>query len=173
MAWLIGRTQTHGREDDAAAHAVQDRCKLTPMSAWGTSYVPQPFVPVPLGVDGETPPPVQVARMDAETFFGRLNALMKCNPPAAGDARAVERFAAIGVVPGAPVDCASLDPVVVEALEQCIPIAQAIIGAAARRLHGKGVKYRTDYLERAAAALTGLGTWAPAATEHEGEPWRR
>src|SRR5262249_51544002 len=127
MVWLVGRTEVRGKDDFAAAHALQDRYRLTPMSAWGTPYVPPSFVPVPLALDGRSPPPVQVAHMDAATFFDRLNELMKHNPPAPDDAGVLERFAAIGVAPGRPFDLGTLDPVLAEAIEQCIPVAQAIL----------------------------------------------
>ena len=163
MVWLLGRTQTGGEKGSAAVHALQDQYGLTPMSAWGTSYVPPAFVPVAPDIDAETPPPAQVAHMDAASFFGRLNALMKCNPPAAGDAKLVERFEAIGIAPGRPLDFASLDPVVAEALELSLPIAQAIIGTAARKPYGRSAPgwqmtphwgtYGADYLRRAAMAL--------------------
>lgn len=171
MVWLIGRTQTRDKEDYAAVNALQDQYKLTPMSAWGTSYVPPPFVPVVPDFDSRTPPCVQVARMDAATFFDRLNALMRCNPPAPADAEAMERFEAIGVAPDRPLGFASLDPVIAEALEQSIPVAQALISAAARRPHGRvngwhmalhGGAYGTDYLGRAAVAHVGLGANLPA-----------
>src|SRR5262245_7648183 len=38
MAWLIGRTQTNGKEDYTTVHAIQDQYKLTPLSAWGKAY---------------------------------------------------------------------------------------------------------------------------------------
>jgi hypothetical protein len=172
MVWLIGRTEIRGPEDHAAANALQNQYRLTPMSAWGTSYIPPYFVPVAPEIDRETPPAVQVARMDAATFFDRLNALMQCNPPAPDDAGALARFEAIGVAPGRPFDFASLDPVIAEALEQSVPVAQALISAAARRPHGRSVNgwqmaphqgaYGTDYLGRAAVAHVGLGANLPA-----------
>jgi hypothetical protein len=187
MVWLIGRTQTNGKEDYAAVHAIQDQYRLTPLSAWGRPYAPPTRVPVLADVDVKTPPAQQVARMNAATFFARLNALMKDNPPAAADAGALERFAAVGVVPGKPVHLASLEPVVAEALEQSVLRALTKIIAEARKPHGRtingwhvsisGGAYGRDYLLRAAVALLGLGASLPedaiyphATTDSQGAP---
>ena len=107
--WICGRTQTNGKEDYPAVRAIQDQYKLTPLSAWGKDYTPPSKVPVAKGVDAKTPGAEQVAKMDAATFFARLNTVMKDNPPAAADADAMKRFAAIGVAPGKPFDPAKLD----------------------------------------------------------------
>src|SRR5262249_1229173 len=86
MVWLIGRTQTNGKEGYDAVHALQRQYKLTPPSAFGTNYLPPDNVPVDPNVDLKTPPVAQVAKMDAATFFARLARLLKDNPPAAADA---------------------------------------------------------------------------------------
>ena len=104
LVWVIGRTQTNGKADYAAVHAIQDGYKLTPLSAWGKPYTPPKDVPVDPKVDMKTPPVELVAGMDAATFFGRLAMLMKDNPPAAADAPMVAKMASIGVVPGQPFD---------------------------------------------------------------------
>jgi hypothetical protein len=109
MAWLIGRTQTNGARDYAAVHEIQDQYVLTPLSALGGAAAPAER-PVDPSVDAATPPADQVAKMDAATFFGRLNALMKANPPSPADARAMERFAALGIRPGAPIDDGGAPP---------------------------------------------------------------
>ncbi len=41
MVWLIGRTQTNGKTDYAAVHAIQDKYRLAPLSAWGKPYQPR------------------------------------------------------------------------------------------------------------------------------------
>ena len=77
--------------------------------------------------------------MDAATFFARLNALMKDNPPAAADADAMKRFAAIGVAPGKPFDPAKLDPAVAKGVERGVRAAREKIVAEAKKPPGKTV----------------------------------
>jgi hypothetical protein len=172
MVWMLGRTQTNGKADYAAVHAMQDQYRLTPLSAWGKVHHTLADVPVQSGVDTKTPPPEQVARMDIHTFFSRLNALMKENPPAKADAPAMARFAAIGIAPGKPFDPKSLDPAMARGLEGVARAGQEAIAAAAARPHGAMVngwqtpsasigKYGTDYTWRAVVALVGLGANLP------------
>jgi hypothetical protein len=171
MIWLLGRTQTNGKEDYAAVRSIQDQYKLTPLSSWGKDYTPPDNAPVAAGVDVKTPPEEQVAKMDAATFFARLNTLMKDNPPANADASALKSFAAIGVAPGTPFDLKSLDPVVAKSVEGSVKTAQTKIIAEARKPHGKKVNgwdvmtnlgsYGTNYLFRSVVALVGLGANLP------------
>lgn len=166
--WLIGRTQTNGKADYAAVHAIQKQYKLTPLSAWGKAYAPPDTVPVAADVDLTTRPVEQVFRMDAATFFARLNALMRDNPPADADANAIMRFAAIGIAPGKAFDLKKLDQDVVSMLERSVRLAPARIVAQARQPRGKNANgwrklpdntadFGTDYDARAVVALIGLG----------------
>jgi hypothetical protein len=171
LVWIIGRTQTNGKEDYEAVHAIQDKYKLTPLSAWGKSYNLPSNVPVASGVDMKTPPVQQVMKMDAATFFNRLNFLMKDNPPLAADAEVLGRFATIGVVPGKPFELKSFDSSVAKGLQSGAHDAQAKIVADARRPQGKTIngwefmnnigRYGTDYQWRAVVALVGLGANLP------------
>jgi len=171
MVWVIGRTRTNGKEDYAAVRAIQDQYKLTPLSAWSKEYTPPDNAPVAPGIDVKTPPVEQVAKMDAATFFTRLNTLMKDNLPAAADASALNSFTAIGVAPGTPFDLKSLDPAVAKSVEGSVKAAQAKIAADARKPHGKKVngwdvmtnlgRYGTNYLFRSVVALVGLGANLP------------
>ena len=121
----------------------------------------------------KTPPAEQVAKMDAATFFARLNALMKDNPPAAVDADAMKRFAAIGVTPGKPFDPAKLDPAVAKGdrtgqpcrhWRRSSPRPRSRWGSRSttgRCLTDKMGRYGTDYLFRSIIALVGLGSNLP------------
>jgi hypothetical protein len=171
LVWVIGRTQTNGEKDYPAVRAIQDQYKLTPLSAWSQPWTPPANVPVDKSVDMETPPVKQAVKLDAATFFTRLSALMQDNPPAPVDAEALQRFAAIGIVPGEPFQFSQLDPAVARGLEQGVSLGRAKIFAEAKQPHGKVVngwefmndvgRYGTDYLWRAVVALVGLGANLP------------
>ncbi len=169
MVWMIGRIQTNGKVDFRWVNKLQDQLKLTPLSAWGKPAVTQAeAAPPPASVDPKTPPVEQIARMDAETFYSRLAALLPGNPPAAADAPMVEKMKTIGVVAGQPFDLAKLDPASVQAVEEGAKAALEGIVAAAKK--GAGPlengwsfsldwgRYGTRYAERAGSAWMGLGT---------------
>ena len=139
VVWLIGRTQTNGKADFAAVHAIQDQYRLVPLSAWGKPSQPPADAPVVAELDVTTPPPAQVARMDAATFFGRLNQLMQDNPPAADDAPALARFAKLGIAPGKPFDAKKLDPAVAAALDAGMQAGRDKLIAEAKAPMGKNV----------------------------------
>lgn len=159
-AWILGRIQVDGEPDVAAVRALQEQLKLVPLSAWlrgetaspGGAYVAD---------TAATPPPQVVAAMSGTAFFDRLCALMADNPPAPEDAAALERFAAIGIAPGARVDPASaalFDDAAAQALSQF----PTYLGPGARNDNGwlfstELGTYGTDYALRARTALQGLG----------------
>lgn len=173
MVWLVGRTQTNGPSDYKSVHAIQDKYQLVPLSAWGKPYSPPDNVEVMPNVDMTTAPPEQVAKMDAATFFGRLNALMETNPPTAADAPAMKRFAAIGIAPGMSFDTSSFDPAVTAALDEGMRAGRAKLLEEAKKPHGtinnnwvvlpaNTANFGTDYTFRAVVALVGLGANLPA-----------
>ena len=188
LAWMIGRTQTNGKSDYKAVHAIQDQFALTPLSAWGKPATKPAAGQVDASVDMKTPPPAQVAKMDAATFFGRLNRLMQDNPPAAADAPALARFAKLGIAPGKPFEVATLDPSLASALEEGMQAGREKLLAAAKASHGTEVNgwtilpgnvanFGTDYTFRAVVALVGLGANLPsdaiyphAVADSEGQP---
>jgi hypothetical protein len=168
MVWLIGQTEVNGDADYAAARAIQEQYRLTPLSAWGKPHTPPSNVPIAAGVDASATPADQVARMDTATFFGRLNALMADNPAPAADDGALARFATVGVVPGKAFDLKNLDPGTARAVERAMQEGHAALTAEAKKTHGTNVNgwqmpprnmgnYATDYMWRAVAAMTGLG----------------
>ena len=167
MIWIIGRTQTNGKNDYAAVHAIQDKYRLIPLSSFGRLHKLPGLARVNSSVDMKTPPVDQVAGMNATTFFNSLNELMKTNPPAHDDAQAIRRFTTIGVAPGKPFRLDRLDPSVAKEVENSIHDAQAKISAEANKPHGRNVngwefmtnvgRYGTDYLWRAVVAQVALG----------------
>jgi hypothetical protein len=180
MVWLLGRTQTNGKADYEAVHAVQEQYKLTPLSSWKKAAAPPDETPAESAVNTLTPPNKQVAAMSAGTFFARLNALMRDNPPSDADAPALKRFAAIGVAPGKPFDVSTLDPGVARDIERGVRAARESIltqtlKPQANRVNGWNLqtglgRYGTDYALRAATAQAGLGANLP---EDALYPWTR
>ena len=171
MVWIIGRTQTNGKSDFVAVNDIQNKYKLAPLSSFGKPYTVPENVPVDPSVDMKTAPVDQVNKMDAATFFGRLNALMKSNPPAPADAEAIKRFAQIGVAPGKPFDLKGADSSITQQIVGGVRDGLTRISSEARKSHGKNSggwefmlnvgRYGTDYLWRAVVALIALGANIP------------
>lgn len=168
IVWILGRTYCTGSpEDYKAVHAIQDKYKLVPLSAYGkdADYVPAKGSVDP-AIDTKTPVRDQVNRLDARAFFTLLAKLMKDNPPAPEDEPMVKRLARIGLVPGEEFDASKLDPVIARGMEQAVkPGLEQIVGhlkQAGKILNGwvypvPGGLYGTNYLQRAAIAYYGLG----------------
>jgi hypothetical protein len=171
MVWIIGRTQTNGKSDFAVVNDIQNKYKLTPLGSFGKPYTVPENVPVDLSVDMKSAPVDQVNKMDAATFFGRLNALMKSNPPAPADAEAIKRFVQIGVAPGKSFDLQGMDSSITQQIVGGVRDGLTRISSEARKSHGKNSggwefmlnvgRYGTDYLWRAVIALIGLGANIP------------
>lgn len=170
MVWIIGRTYSTGTPGDyAAAHAIQDRYSLIPLSAVGRLYTPPPGMVNP-NIDMKTPTRDQVDQLDAATFFAALADLMKDNPPDPADTPMLATLASIGIQAGQDFDMNRLDPAVARGLEQAPQAALAAINA-----HGEDAdmtangwmiplrtgNYGTDYLQRAYIAAYGLGANRP------------
>ncbi len=172
MVWIIGRTQTNGKPDYEAVHAIQRQYTLTLLSSFGKPYTPPSDVSVDPKVDMKTPPVKQVEEMDLATFFGSITRLMKDNPPASADAPLVERLASIGVVPGKEFNIGTLDSATKKGLERAFVAARQknmspATGSSGPTENGWQVdrtgmgSYGTDYPRRAFIALVGLGANLP------------
>jgi hypothetical protein len=170
MVWILGRIYCTGTPADyKAVHALQDRFKLVPLSAYGRPYAP-PAGTVDPALDMKTPVREQVNALDAGAYFSLLARLMKDNPPAAADDPMVAKLARLGIAPGRDFDMAKLDPAVASALQGVPKAAFAqIMGAfksAGTEVHGwtytlKTGLYGTDYLQRALITAIGLGANRP------------
>lgn len=173
IIWIIGRIQTNGPSDYAAVNKLQEQFKLTPLSAWGTNYIPPATVPVKAGVDGTTAPVAQVLKMDGPAFFSRLAELLKKEPIPEKDKEYVKQFSSFGFIPGEDFDVSKLTSEQIGKLNAAVKDAQAKITKEwddhpfAVTENGWGVmvkdigNYGTNYTVRAAVALGGLGANLP------------
>jgi hypothetical protein len=169
--WLIGRTQIKGEDDWLKAVELVRAYTLTPLSAWGTDYIPPPNVNVDPKLDMGTAPSKRVGRLGDRAYFERLAALLALYPPPSADAALLARFEQLGLAPGR--------------FEPSLAAAKAIQGAGARAAkqmraraeqigelsHGWRVvrgtgSYGTRYDDRAAIALLDLGAILSADAIH-------
>lgn len=165
IVWILGRIYCTGTpEDYAAVHALQDQCKLVPLSAWGKEWVP-PKGTVDSSIDMKSAVRDQVNKLDIASYFKLLAQLMKTNPPAAVDAPELERFARLGLMAGKDFDAGKLDADFAKRIPQVSfdrIMLQFKTGKQVRKVNGwiydseTGV-YGTDYLNRAFVTAIGLG----------------
>ena len=168
MGWMIGRTQTNGAADYETVHQIQNGYQITPLSQWGQAYTP-PKVTVNATWDTKTPPPVQVDRMTAQTYFELFAELLKANPPQEMDWNMVKLLLQLGIVAGETLNFASLPTATQQALEQATAAAPKLIlhKKAGERINGWDIArevmgdYGTSYLQRAYVARIGLGANVP------------
>jgi len=166
MVWVLGRTYCTGTpEDYKAVHALQDRYKVVPLSAYGKAYTP-PTGKVDPSIDMKTPVREQVNDLKAGDYFKLMARLMKDNPPVRADAAMVARMKKIGIEPGQDFDIAKLEPAVRKGLEKAPkPGLEKIVAHmkdGGKVMNGwvypdPGGVYGTDYLQRATVTYFGLG----------------
>jgi hypothetical protein len=164
--WIVGRIACAGPSDYENVWQLQDQLKLTPLSAWGTNYVPPASVPVDPNVNTRVSPLNQLLAMDPASYFNSVCRLMVDNPPYKADATMLADMAKIGIKPG--IDYMSyfngLDDNVKSSIQSGYQSALIQIPAADmgnmtngwQLPYGTG-DYGTDYALRAAIAYRGLG----------------
>lgn len=169
--WIVGRTQTNGPADYGNVHKIQDGYKLAPLAAWGKAYVAPVNVPTDPGVDGKTPPLIQVNRLDGVSMLTRLRALLGRYSAHANDYPILFRLRAFGLDPEKPFDPRKLDPATVATINRAAKDALEDMTQSMKRL-GRQVNgwnillenvgtYGTSYKQRAIIALGGLGANLP------------
>ena len=174
VTMLAGRTYCSGPDDYAAVNALQDECRLTPLSQWkdgvfarmGEMYEPPSFVPLREGVDGETLVTDQFMGLSAGQFYRKLNALLVGNPGSAPDAPVLERLKTIGIGPGIDFELSDFPARVQAAIEVGYQLGRVEVMKAAQSL-GEEVngwsltydmgRFGTKYAYRAAWTLVGIG----------------
>lgn len=170
MIWILGRTYCTGTpEDYAETHLIQYDYKLTPLSSFGKLYLP-PDATIDPNIDMKTPIRDQVNALNADTFFKKLAALMKNNPPAKADAPMLAKLAKLSIIPGKDFDISKLNPEAAKGLNQAVKTGQEKIMAQVKNagvikngwtITTKTGDYGTDYIQRAFIAAVGLGANLP------------
>ena len=166
IVWMLGRIYCTGTpEDYALVHALQDKFKLQPLSAWGKDYAPPPGKVDP-AIDMKTPVRDQVNHLPLREYFTLLATLMKRNPPAPMDAPELARFKAIGLEAGKDFNPKMLDSRWDATLPQLSFNRIKLHLAALKRENGwlfttKTGVYGTEYLQRALITAIGLGANRP------------
>lgn len=170
MVWILGRIYCTGTpEDYKAVHALQDQCKLVPLSSYGKDWTPPPGKVDP-NIDMKTAVRDQVNRMDAVEYFTLLSELLKTNPPTPADAAMVEKMAQIGIVPGKGFDKSRLDAHFIKRIPEIgfgrIMLHFKFSDGDIRDINGWGYTtktgiYGTEYVQRALITAIGLGANRP------------
>ncbi len=156
LVWVQGRIQCSGTQEDyVKAHAVQDQCKLTPISAYGKTYHP-PQGTFSSQIDMKTPLPEQVEHLKGKTFFMRLAQLMKDNPPPIADGMIVANLARIGVIPGKDFNISSLDVNIQKGIQGGPQLAIEKLNVYGAN-KAKSNTYSIDYLKRAYDVVKAFG----------------
>ena len=169
IVWILGRIYCTGTpEDYAAVHALQDACKVTPLSAHGKDWTP-PAGKVDPSIDMKTAVRAQVNALSGVDYFRLLAELLKANPPAAADAPILPKLAQIGVVPGKDFDPSAADPAVLNRVPKIAfdrIMLHFVTGPEIENINGwryttKTGLYGTDYVQRALITAIGLGANRP------------
>ncbi len=163
-AWVLVRIALNGANDVPAVVDLENQIRLMPLSRYRTD----PSAPTPSAAPQNiTAAPARiVAGMDGTAFFTELAALLTRYPAAQADAAAMDRFASIGIRPGANV--ASLNASVLDAGAAAGKRAIAAYqNPGAKNLNGWVYAtnlgtYNTDYQLRANTALTTLAANLPS-----------
>lgn len=164
LVWIIGRTQVNSKADgDKVVVPLQQKYRLTPLSAWGTAYkAPESIkeATVPVG-----DPNAIVKAMSAQEYFTYANQLLQKYPVDDVDKEVLKRFAVVGVGAGLAFDIntfgAAKDSVknlpqeIIEEFHKQIKATAGLVNGWA--IHRGLGAYGTDYLKRAFVAYMGLG----------------
>jgi hypothetical protein len=166
-----GRTQTNGVADYDTVHKVQGGYTLTPLSVWGKGNYTPPKGEIDPTVDMHTPPPVQIANMDAAMYFACFAELLKDNPPGPFDYPMIHQLERVGFKAGRSFDLNATSPNIRQAFERGVADGRTLVAKLGREAGGEGAKgwvytthsgaYGVDYPYRAAIALCCLGENLP------------
>jgi hypothetical protein len=160
FVFVIGRNQLLGADDAPALGKLMQQYTLQTLSAYRGEAGP-----------AEVPVDWPVWNDDAsrdERFIGYVNFLLQfCQPTHPSEAELMQRFARIGIAPGAAFDLAALDPAIRDEIRAGISDARSKMatGMGAEKVNGWVMSdamgsrefFNGNYLLRAAGAMGGWG----------------
>jgi hypothetical protein len=173
MVWILGRIQVNSKEDGAdVVEPIQQRFRLTPLSAWRKPHspgLPKSDPTVPKGQLREV-----LKRMSLTNFFNYFNSLVHDNPPNPADQPIIDRLVSIGIRPGNKFHLKQFSTEVQRA-SRTLPAGiftefrnhfndNTTLVNGWKPTTGKLGSYGTDYWQRAYIAYVGLGATIPADT---------
>ena len=172
LAWMIGRIKSRGPADYSEVHALQNRFRLMPLSAWQgrqSDTTPTRMAELPPLERGKGPDR-QLSGWSREAFFTAFCTLLRDNPARAEDAPMLERIRAAGLLDD---DC-DLQQSPLQRLGSALGYRRVVALLEDRQsLMGKGKTYNgwrigyelgeygTRYQQRALVAKIGLGANEP------------
>jgi hypothetical protein len=172
LAWMIGRIKSRGPVDYAEVHALQERFRLMPLSAWQgqpNGAMPSNMAELPPLERGKGPDR-QLASWSREVFFTTFCTLLRDNPARVEDAPMLERIRAAGLLDD---DCV-LQQSPLQRLGSALGYRRVVaLLDDSQSLMSKGKTYNgwrigyelgdygTRYQQRAVVAKIGLGANAP------------
>jgi hypothetical protein len=164
-AWILVQIAAASPADFPAVNALQDKLKITPLSAWGKPYEPPATVPVNPNVDLTATPFDQVRLMTGEMFFRRLATLLKDNPPYPADSRTMTTLKLLGIEPGKDLNPSKLDTRVRKGINEAPWNVWKLLAEGPYTMSAVNGwinmtnlgRYGTDYDTRAFIAYAGLG----------------
>ena len=142
-AWILVQIAAASPADFPAIRALQDKLKITPLSAWGKPYEPPASVAVDPNVDLTASPFDQVRLMTGEMFFRRLARLLKDNPPYPADSEMMTKLKLLGVEPGQDLDPRKLDAQVLKGINAAS--VERLEAACRRPLHHAGGQWLAQH----------------------------
>ncbi len=153
---LLGRTLLEGPDDVPTLAAIQSQYRLEALSQF-LAHVPPHVAPE---VDWL---PWDEAALTTRLFLPYLTFLLLfCQPPHPSEADLMQRFARLGIVPGAEFAVESLSPAIQQAIDGGVADAIADMESVLARtvssngLFGSREELGNDYMKRAVAANKGL-----------------
>ena len=181
--WIIGSTQLKGSYDIANVTRIQDGYTLTPLSQYGTNYIPK-------NVTNPNTIPQSYQIPGGLAFYDMLGQQLALFPPPPADQPVIARFAEVGIGPGmTPSQNVHLSKDTLMGLKDAVAAGPAQIKNDTRALYlesfdlhdgyflGGFGQYGTDYRLRAVVTQVGLGAvtseqtiFAMSWTDHDKKP---